>query len=170
MSITFDEVKFGKPKRSRKGVWLSCETCKREFYVVPARLKLGMVKYCSKKCYKTDGENNPMWGKKHKVITKKAWKNNPLRNRFKPGVDNPNFIRFAGDDFWGASYPWWQHNKAKRTKICERCPFDNLNILVVHHKDRNRRNNSIENIEILCPNCHALEHFNKKDGPWHNLK
>ena len=28
--------------------------------------------------------------------------------------------------------------------------------LEVHHKDRNRHNNVIENFELLCPNCHAL--------------
>ena len=28
--------------------------------------------------------------------------------------------------------------------------------LEVHHKDGNRYNNTIENFELLCPNCHAL--------------
>lgn len=28
--------------------------------------------------------------------------------------------------------------------------------LEVHHKDGNKRNNKLENLEILCPNCHSL--------------
>lgn len=28
--------------------------------------------------------------------------------------------------------------------------------LEVHHKDGNRHNNTIENFQLLCPNCHAL--------------
>lgn len=28
--------------------------------------------------------------------------------------------------------------------------------LELHHKDGNRYNNSIENYQLLCPNCHAL--------------
>ena len=36
--------------------------------------------------------------------------------------------------------------------IGERCQFD------VHHIDRNHSNNSVENLETLCANCHRLEH------------
>ena len=28
--------------------------------------------------------------------------------------------------------------------------------LELHHKDGNRNNNTLENYELLCPNCHAL--------------
>jgi len=41
---------------------------------------------------------------------------------------------------------------------CNRCELDDMRILVVHHIDRDRSNNNINNLEILCPNCHALEH------------
>ena len=36
-----------------------------------------------------------------------------------------------------------------------------LDELRVHHKDRNRKNNKIDNFEILCRNCHILEHYNE---------
>jgi hypothetical protein len=39
---------------------------------------------------------------------------------------------------------------------CQRCDSNrNLN---VHHKDRNRRNNAAENLEVLCRSCHNREH------------
>ena len=42
--------------------------------------------------------------------------------------------------------------------ICNRCGITNKLVLLVHHKDRNRYNNEIENLEILCWNCHIIEH------------
>jgi 5-methylcytosine-specific restriction endonuclease McrA len=45
-------------------------------------------------------------------------------------------------------------------KECSRCGFDKFpQILGVHHKDRNRNNNDMSNLEVLCPNCHSLEHM-----------
>lgn len=50
-------------------------------------------------------------------------------------------------------------------KICRRCKYiEHPEILVVHHIDRNRHNNKVENLEVLCPNCHNYEHFLHQDG------
>lgn len=45
-----------------------------------------------------------------------------------------------------------------RGKICERCRYERYEILQVHHKDRNRLNNELNNLELICPNCHFEEH------------
>lgn len=42
--------------------------------------------------------------------------------------------------------------------ICTRCSFSDERALVVHHKDRDRKNNSVENLEVLCCNCHSILH------------
>lgn len=42
--------------------------------------------------------------------------------------------------------------------MCNRCGYNNVKALDVHHKDHNRDNNDISNLEILCCNCHAIEH------------
>ena len=42
--------------------------------------------------------------------------------------------------------------------ICNRCKIKDRRVLLVHHKDRNRYNNNLKNLEVLCLNCHALEH------------
>ncbi|MBI2551090.1 HNH endonuclease [Candidatus Uhrbacteria bacterium] len=34
----------------------------------------------------------------------------------------------------------------------------------MHHKDRNREHNQLENLELICPNCHYEEHF--LEGSW----
>jgi hypothetical protein len=52
---------------------------------------------------------------------------------------------------------------------CERCGYDKYpEILVVHHRDRNRKNGAKENLELLCPNCHEEEHFLNSDGRFTN--
>ncbi len=51
---------------------------------------------------------------------------------------------------------------SSRGKMCERCSYDIYQILQVHHRDKNRKNNNQENLELLCPNCHAKEHYLKK--------
>jgi hypothetical protein len=50
-----------------------------------------------------------------------------------------------------------------RGKICERCNYDTYEILQIHHKDRNRKNNELNNLELICPNCHFEEHYLEKN-------
>ncbi|MCM2338984.1 MAG: HNH endonuclease [Burkholderiales bacterium] len=50
----------------------------------------------------------------------------------------------------------------EKGKKCEKCNYDKYQILEVHHKNRNRKNNEIENLELICPNCHAEEHLLEK--------
>jgi hypothetical protein len=49
----------------------------------------------------------------------------------------------------------------QRGATCERCGYAQVTILQVHHRDRNRANNGIENLELVCPNCHCEEHYLK---------
>lgn len=50
----------------------------------------------------------------------------------------------------------------KTNYCCERCgcdwinPYSGQTILEIHHKDGNRQNNAEDNLEVLCPNCHAM--------------
>ncbi|MBK5215428.1 MAG: HNH endonuclease [Candidatus Pacebacteria bacterium] len=50
----------------------------------------------------------------------------------------------------------------ERGKKCERCGYNKHEILQVHHKNRKRTDNNVENLEIICPNCHYEEHLLKK--------
>jgi predicted HNH restriction endonuclease len=52
---------------------------------------------------------------------------------------------------------------AVKPKKCERCGYDtNPAAIIVHHKDRNRSNDAITNLEVLCCNCHAIEHWGEE--------
>jgi hypothetical protein len=50
----------------------------------------------------------------------------------------------------------------KRGKVCERCSYNKYEILQVHHKDKNKSNNKLDNLELICPNCHSEEHYLEK--------
>lgn len=42
---------------------------------------------------------------------------------------------------------------------CQVCGFnEDVRVLDVHHIDKNKENNKIENFIVLCPNCHAKVH------------
>jgi len=49
-----------------------------------------------------------------------------------------------------------------RGNVCQKCGYSKYEILQVHHKDRNPLNNELENLELICPNCHFEEHFLEK--------
>jgi 5-methylcytosine-specific restriction endonuclease McrA len=54
---------------------------------------------------------------------------------------------------------------------CNHCGWNEVpGVLVTHHIDRNRSNGNIDNLEILCPTCHMVEHFNDNDGPFKRSK
>lgn len=55
---------------------------------------------------------------------------------------------------------------------CSSCGWDKVNpitnksTLEIHHKDGNYTNNTIDNLQVLCPNCHSLtdSHRNLNKG------
>lgn len=47
--------------------------------------------------------------------------------------------------------------------ICQRCGWeDKTEELPRHHIDRDRENNTIGNLEVLCKTCHAIEHMKER--------
>jgi len=86
------------------------------------------------------GENNPMYGKKRSLEVRKR-----LREiKYKNGIGIYRELAFG---IYG--------------KKCSVCGFSEEECLEVHHIDKNRYNNSIENLVILCLNCHRLVHRGK---------
>lgn len=57
----------------------------------------------------------------------------------------------------------WLGRKIQRYKKdkCESCKGDHW--LGVHHRDRDWRNNDIDNLITLCASCHSKLHWNKGD-------
>lgn len=61
----------------KKGSYFTCIICGKEFYRSPSQIKNGSTKTCSRKCLGISfkGENNPFWGKTHKLDTKEKISN-----------------------------------------------------------------------------------------------
>ena len=164
------------PGRTKRGVYLSCETCKKEFYVPPSRIRQAerhgnTTRYCSHKCYDKNGSKNPFYGKKHSKDTIKKLTEHPNRPVFKTGKDNPNFLRYAENTFVGASIWWWKKWFRKNFSECEGCGWgEHKEILEIHHLDLNTKNNVRENLRLFCPNCHEWWHYQRKNGKYNWLE
>lgn len=168
-NLLYERFKFGNQRRKRRGEWVECETCGRLFYVPPSRIRQATrqgthIRYCNMVCYDRTGDKNPFWGKKHSEKTKQRWVDNPGRSKFDPGTNNPNATAF-GPDFRGKTIGWWKQYLLRTIGHCERCGYlEHIEIIEIHHIDRNRRHNTRDNLILLCPICHELDHFNAKDG------
>jgi hypothetical protein len=156
------ESKFSQEIRKRKGKWLVCATCGKDFYAYPSRLKKGQVKYCSMKCYEKEGEKNPFWGKKHNIGSIAKMSTHPNRPKF-TSENNPDKVRY-GESFVGKSYDWWKRWFIRNIGKCEICSMTDVRILEIHHKNKNRKDNKRDNLLYVCPNCHALIHYKEKIG------
>ena len=149
-----------------------CCVCKKKIWLKPAHIRKGWGKYCSKKC-QGKGQRNGQWldcdhcGKSiyrtpkdfARSESKKffcsischcAWENKNRRS----GENAPNWI--AGQRVYKSLLI-----RAGVKRICGQCRLRDERVLVVHHRDRNRRNNRLNNLQWLCMNCHTLEHLKK---------
>lgn len=74
-------------------------------------------------------------------------KNNTL---FRSGENHPNFYNGSGS--------YRSRKLSSCENKCEDCGIDDIRVLQIHHKDENRKNNKLENLTILCANCHLIRH------------
>lgn len=81
--------------------------------------------------------------------------------------DNPLIRKKDISDILIENSGWSSHRlklrlfkEGVKEKVCERCKrteWEGFEIpLELHHKNGNHYDNRLENLEILCPNCHAL--------------
>lgn len=144
----------------------SCHCCGKTFRVIKCRST--RAKYCSRECfYKT----RPIKVMTICVICKKEHYRPPSHKTKIPtcSMKCRGLATRSPEPSSGTDYPsvrsWMRRNG--RIQKCNRCGFDELKeILVVHHVDRSRINNKLENLEVLCPNCHAKEHYLENRNGW----
>lgn len=135
---------------------INCKVCNKEFEVINARMNT--AKYCSHSCrliYRRTGfkEIRECLFCNKKFETQKARKKKHCsiqcfnKQKIKDGA--PSFAAVRAN-----------MKKAGEITHCERCNYnEHPNILGLHHKDRDRKNNHRNNLEVLCPNCHSIEHM-----------
>jgi hypothetical protein len=108
-----------------------------------------LVPKISKKCLCCGKEFKTMPKKeKEQVVCSRACSNTYFRSGENHGnwLGGVNYRKLAFDAYG---------------KICSVCEYDNEHALEVHHIDKNRDNNDISNLKVLCANCHTLTHKGK---------
>jgi len=146
-----------------------CMLCGKTFYVRLCYVKRGQGKFCSTSCgtrfrnlinnptldpqvrkkvslnhADVSGSNNPMFGK---------------RGNLAPSyIDGRN--KLIGDTGRRIALT----NLQIKCVVCGETQFYLTRRLHVHHKDKNRKNNDLSNLEILCVKCHnTIRHQNSRD-------
>jgi len=143
-----------------------CHICNVAIYRRPGILKLsGGRAYCSQTCFGISCRNEipclvcdtPIVSGANKQTCSRACANkNRTGIKYKQGSKRPPKDKVT------TSRILKKRLMSERGKQCERCYCAIHQILQVHHRDRNRDNNELTNLELICPNCHAREHYMKK--------
>ncbi len=136
-----------------------CIICNKPVYRRPMELKRSNGRaFCGQTCYGIScrRENpctvckTPILGGLHKKTCSRACANKH-RAGIKYKLGRP---RDKAKDCRALKLRLLRHRGEK----CERCSYNKVTILQAHHKDRNKKNNTLDNLELLCPNCHMEEH------------
>ncbi len=153
---------------------VSCTICKKPFYAKPRHLKRGWGKYCSKACQYTGQHTGKVF---HCATCDKKVYRTPKEVRV--SITKKFFCNRSCSIIWkninifsGSNHVNWKNGESRYRNIilrseieqkCKRCALADKRILAVHHVDKNRRNNSLENLKWLCHNCHFLIHHDKEE-------
>jgi len=147
-----------------------CIVCGKEILIKRWHAEQGWGKYCSKKC-QSKAQVNGRWvfcnncGKKIYRTPKD----------FKRSQSGKFFCCVSCHCIWenkhhrsGENAPNWITGRTayralmKRSGVeqkCGTCGIDDKRVLVVHHRNLNRKNNKPDNLVWLCRNCHCLAHL-----------
>lgn len=155
---------------------LECEYCKEEFLTQPYRKRI----FCSDACARNNSRKTVYvqcanCGKDKAINQSKLKKSKhgiyfcdrkckAIGQRITSGLVEiqPHHYGAGQRNYRTKAFENLEHK-------CNRCKYsDIVEILEVHHKDCNRSNNQLSNLEILCPTCHVAEHYKSKTGKFAN--
>jgi len=147
----------------------NCQFCQKSFQAPAKEVARGNGRFCSRFCGRHVKRPKP----DNSVC---AFCNKPFYRQISSFVNSRSGLRFCCREHKDLAqriggieaiqpdhYGIGQHADYRKLALaslpqaCNRCGYDKY--VIVHHKDRNRKNNCIENLEVICPNCHALEHW-----------
>ena len=148
---------------------VKCKICNQEFYAKPNWLKKGWGKYCSRKCqYKAQLKGGL---RSCAICGKEAWKTPHDLEGSRSGkffCSKSCQTIWRNQTFVGPKHALWKGGSCQEYRkflirsglpiTCTSCGLLDKRVLVVHHKDRKRNNNGVDNLEWLCLNCHFLKH------------
>lgn len=120
--------------RQSKSVEIICDFCGEKFKCAPSRLKISQsgFHFCSREC----------------------------KDSAQSLDSGAEFENMRPDHYQTGHTRYRQKARKFQPRVCCKCGYDKYSqILQVHHKDKNRSNSSLDNLETVCPNCHKLIHL-----------
>lgn len=166
-----------------KTVTRTCETCKLTFEAPQREVNRGNGRFCSLKCSavrprKEKKANNTcaLCGRSfYRAESKKSGSKSGLLfccRTHKDAAQRIGGIKAIQPVHYGTGKGHDAYRALAFGNLphrCRECGYKRIpDVLHVHHKDGNRDNNALSNLEILCPTCHTEHHFLNRDhkGPW----
>ena len=152
--------------RKRKHWTLKCDSCNKIFYR-PQRLVRSQKHYCSAKCKSFTERTSRVvacsycgaeFYRRPSKIQELNFCSRICKDSAQRISSGERFSSLRPEHYDQGTYNYREIAYRNNDSVCNRCGFSNKLALVVHHVDRNRSNNTINNLEILCANCHMIEH------------
>lgn len=153
---------------------VKCLVCTTEFYIKPSHQKRGWGKYCSIAC-RTKSQFKGKYTNCF-ICDKKIYRS---PRDFKNSDSGNFFCSKSCQTIWrnkilfiGENHSNWKDGKSVyrrilkatgKEQLCTLCKIDDTRVLVVHHRDKDRKNNTIANLIWLCHNCHYLVHHDTSE-------
>jgi len=145
-----------------------CDFCSKKFFRKPSQIKKYRNSFCSTECqYKArrKGKHVNCFVCKKQVYKQQKDLLQSQSKKYFCSISCSN--KWHGVEFSGEKHPNWIDGrfvykkillKTKITRNCFLCRNKNMQVLVAHHIDQNRKNNNPKNLIWLCRNCHHLVH------------
>ena len=141
-----------------------CDNCGKEFIAKKShddannRRNHSKVRFCCQKCmYEYRKSHRPEFYKSDRgreILSEK------MRGSKNPLYKNGNRIAFAKYDYKFRPLLRKQIREKfdNNCCLCGRHKQDDEKNFACHHKDFDKKNNDIDNFELLCPRCHQIKH------------
>lgn len=117
--------------RSKTRINKKCLFCNKDIFVSPYLQRIGSGKFCNAECY-------AKWQSENRVFEKNySWKG-------------------------GSEHTYRCHARRiiKKHNIPQICSFCGAaKHIIIHHKDKNVKNNALSNLQPLCSSCHVNLHY-----------
>lgn len=149
---------------------VNCKVCDQSFYTKPFLLKRGWGLYCSRKCHYLSMKIGHKI--KCEICNKFVYRS---LGKIKNSKSGKFFCSKSCQTIWrnhqyiGSNHKLWKGGfsvnyrklltKENKKIFCRLCNEADKRVLAVHHIDKNRANNNVNNLIWLCHNCHYLVHY-----------